>query len=274
MGIHIQRLVAVVSVAALAGSLYAATPVPVSAATTTCEYISTNHRVKVSAGNGATIRRDIADRIRVNEVQCGGVATVFNTDSIVVLAGAGTQFVTIYLDQGGFKPGFTDEPGSSDEIEISVSLGGDGDSVQIYGSDGLPDHLVVGKSTGFGVLGKVNLNADETTGIDADLTYIVGVEERIILGRGGQDVISGMGGAGTGDPADFLLKISGGPGSDETTGGSAGDSLIDNQGTDIIKGGPGPDFIDTADGTSGDQVFGGLGNDTCDVDPRDSVSSC
>jgi len=242
----------------------------------TCDYTQSDHKVKIvmTGGSNALIRRDIADRIRVNDVQCDRMATVYNTDTIYVFAGAGTQFVTFSLSQGGFKPGFTDERGTSDEIEISVSLGPDPDSLHIYGNDPYVDHIRIGKSTGFAVLGKINLNSNEATGIDADLTMIIGVEERIVLGRGGDDDISGAGGAGTGDPADFLLKLSGGQGDDQITGSAVKDSLIDHDGADVIQGLGGPDVIDVADGNGGDQIFGGSGDDLCNFDAGDSVTNC
>jgi len=244
-------------------------------APTTCEYIASKHRVKVNASNSASIARTANGHITVNSAWCGRQATVFNTDSIVVLSGAGTQFVVLYLDNGGFKPGFTNEPGSTDEIEISVSLGGDSDSFEVFGDDSATDNIVVGKSSAFAALGQMNLNADETTGIDADLTMIIGIEERIVFGRGGADVISGGGGAGTGAAADFLLKLAGGNGGDEVTGGAVHDSIVGGDGPDVLKGGGGPDFIDSADGVSGnDQIFGGGGSDTCNADNGDALTSC
>ncbi len=242
---------------------------------TSCEYIASKHRVKISAPAGASIARGANGHINVNGAWCGRTATVFNTDSIVVLSGAGTQFVVLYLDNGGFKPGFTEEPGNSDEIEISVSLGGDGDSFEVFGSDTATDNIVVGKSSGFAVFGKINLNADETTGVDADVTMIIGIEERIVWGRGGPDVISGAGGAGTGDPADFLLKLAGGNGGDDVTGGAVVDVINGGDGPDVLKGAGGPDKIDSEDGVTGnDQIFGGPGSDTCNFDSGDAITSC
>ena len=244
---RLMRRLATTTVVAVLLLIWTGSPVmagPGPPAPTTCEYKSSNHRVKVSASSGASISRSANGHIKVNGAWCDRKATVNNTDLIVVLSGAGTQFVIINLDNGGFKPGFTDEPGTSDEIEISVSLGGDSNSLDIYGSDTTADNIIVGKSSGFAVMGKMNLNADETTGVDADLTLIIGIEERIVLGRGGADVVSGGGGAGTGDAADFLLKLGGGNGGDTLTGGTVGDSIIGGDGSDVLKGAGGPDFIE------------------------------
>jgi Ca2+-binding RTX toxin-like protein len=264
--------------AALAATLMASVqlvsaPEPAAAATT-CDYTASNHKVRVVlSGGGGWISRSIGDHIMVNNVWCDGVATVYNTNTIVVLGGAGTQILGIHLDYGGFKPGFTNEPGTSDEIEISVSLGGDSDSLNIRGS-GVGDNIVVGKSSGFAVLGRMNLNAYETTGVDADLTLIVGIEEIVLYGKGGNDTISGAGGAGTGDAATHMLKIAGDDGADTLTGGAVGDKIGGGQGTDVMKGGAGPDWLDAQDGAGGDSVYGGTGADTCVLDAGDSATSC
>ena len=239
-----------------------------------CTYTGSDHKLKFIAPDGGAFSRDDNGRIKFNGVwSCR--ATVTNTDRIVILSGAGTQFVALYLDNGGFKPGFTNEVGTSDEIEISISLGGDSDSLSVYGNDSAADNIVIGKGSGFGALAKMNLNAGEATGIDADLTLVVGIEERIVLGRGGTDTISGAGGAGTGDPAEILLKLGGGNNGDEVTGGAVGDSIIGGNGPDVLKGAGGPDKIDSMDGVNGnDQILGGNGSDTCTFDSGDSITSC
>jgi Ca2+-binding RTX toxin-like protein len=240
----------------------------------TCEYKASNHRVKVIVNYFADIKRTIGDHISVNDVWCGRVATVYNTDSIVILGGADDQAVSLHLDYGGFRPGFTDEPGASDEIEISVSLGGDADTVQIYGG-GADSNIVIGKSSGLGVKGKMNLSYNETSGIDADLTMIIGIEQVIVFGEGGQDVISGAGGSGTGDPANFILKLAGGDGGDTVTGGAVTDSIIGGDGPDVLKGAAGPDIIDAIDTIHGnDAIYGGNGSDSCSYDVGDAVTSC
>ena len=240
----------------------------------TCEYIASNHRVKVIVNSSADIKRTIGDHIAVNGVWCGRVATVYNTDSIVVLGGANSQVVGVRLDYGGFTPGFTDEPGSSDEIEISVSLGGDNDTLQIFGG-GFGNNIVIGKSSGFAVKGKLNLNPNETSGVDADLTVIIGVEQVMVFAEGGQDVVSAMGGSGTGDPADFLVFLDGGDGGDALTGGAVKDLIAGGDGADVIKGGPGPDDLNSVDGVHGnDAIFGGNGSDSCSYDVGDTLTSC
>jgi Ca2+-binding RTX toxin-like protein len=139
----------------------------------------------------------------------------------------------------------------------------------------------------------VNLNAAETTGIDADITLLIGVERLRINGAGGSDNISGAGGAGTGDPFTLPMELTGTSGDDILKGGTAGDqlqggfdddtlaggggsdSLNGGDDADTLKGGGGPDFLHATDGVSGnDEVFGGKGADTCDADVGDTVTSC
>ncbi len=247
---------------------------PAAAITASCDYNSSNHRltIKLSGGGTKTLSRSSDGKILMGGAWCD-FATVTNTDRIVVLAGANFQFLFIDLANGGFKPGFTDEPGGSDEIEMSVSLGGGTDAVYIKGTDN-DDHIVVGKSSGYFVLGKINLNAAEATGVDADVTLILGIEEVVPFGYGGGDTISGAGGSGTGDTFASFMRIEGGNGGDTLTGSSVRDTIYGDAGLDVIKGLGGADELDALDGAGGDQIFGGNGNDDCLADPGDQLTSC
>jgi len=266
-------LVALTGSAALAAALLLGSVSP-AAALPTCDYSASDHKVTIVVDEVLHLRRNIADRITVNGAWCDGQATAYNTDRIAIFGGAGAQHIFIYMDYGGFRPGFTDEPGTSDEIEISVSLGGGADYLRFEGSE-LGEHITIGKSSGFGVQGRINLDANETSGIDADLTLILGVEEVAVFGNGGGDVISGLGGDGTGDAAPFALTLRGHNGADQLAGGAAGDSIIGGYGDDILKGGAGPDDINATDFVSGnDQIFGGGGADTCVADAGDFKASC
>ena len=82
-------------------------------------------------------------------------------------------------------------------------------------------------------------------------------------GQGGNDVISGQGDDGTGDPWGECdddgnpLTLIGGAGDDEIHGGSTNDTLIGGAGNDVIDGGG-----DTADDTLGAECeIGLLGRD-------------
>ncbi|HEY3071954.1 MAG TPA: hypothetical protein VGJ46_03985, partial [Candidatus Limnocylindrales bacterium] len=189
--------------------------------------------------------------------------------------GDGDQNVNLFWLGGGFQPGATNEPGDSDEIEISVSLGGGADSLYITDSDVAQDHFVVGQGSGMFAIGRINLNADETNGIDADLTLILGLETLTINGAGGGDTISGAGGFGTGESFTYPVAIYGNAGPDTLTGGSSYDYIEGGSEADIIKGGPGPDYLNSQDGVQGnDSVYGGTGADICVTDPGDSKTSC
>ena len=244
-----------------------------------CVYTDSNHKLKVTANFDNTnveLERSTSGAILINGFPCGGSPTVTNTDSVVILAGAGHQVVSIFVGGGGFKPGFTDEPGTSDEIEISVSLGGDTDTFAIIGDNtARGDKVVMGKSSGFAVQGRINLNPGESSGIDGDVTLILGIEDVFMFGRDGTDTLSADGGSGTGSPVEFPVIISGGKGGDTLTGGNAADHIEGGTGPDIIKGGAGPDVLNSADGTNGnDEVFGGSGVDACTIDPGDVTTSC
>jgi hypothetical protein len=271
-----RMVFATASAAALVGLLLAATPVAL-ASTATCDYTASNHKVKIVIhGAGSTnIQKNLRGKITVNGVWCEGKATATNTDQVTILAGDGDQEVDLSWLGGGFQPGATDEPGDSDEIEISISLGGGTDKLFITDLDVAPDNFVAGGSSGPFVVGQINLNAGETNGIDADVTIILGLEKLMINGAGSGDTISGAGGAGTAGEFTVPMELYGNQGPDTLRGGSAADKIYGEAGDDIVKGGPGPDLLYTIDGVSGnDAAFGGTGNDMCQVDPGDQKTSC
>ena len=271
------RLALAVTLAAVAMLQMGSTPVN-AAISWTCEYRASDHRMRLTASGAGTlvIGRD-GFRIMVNAKWCDKKASVTNTDQITVLAGAGNQVVQFqfgFSGDSGFVPGFTNEPGNSDEIEISVSLGGGHDKLSIVGAE-TADHIVLGASSGGFAMGRANLNAGEATGVDADLTMVIGIEEVEVIGGNGGDTISGAGGAATGEKVAFPLTVYGGNNSDLLTGGAAGDYLQGSYGSDTIQGGPGPDHIHATDGVDGnDTIQGGKGVDFCDTDAGDSESSC
>jgi len=241
-----------------------------------CTFSASKHKVKITihGDHNVELERGGNGTILVNSIPCVGSPGVFNTDSIAIFAGAGHQVVTIFLGNGGFKPGFTDEPGTSDEIEISVSLGGDNDLLALMGNTSA-DKITIGKSNGFAVQGRINLNSGEATGIDADLTMILGIEDFFVFGKDGGDTVSANGGAGTGGAAEFDVHLDGGKGGDSLTGGTQGDHLYGGPDADVLSGGAGPDNLDSTDGVHGnDQIFGGAGADSCTFDSGDSTTSC
>jgi Ca2+-binding RTX toxin-like protein len=274
--IRTQRALIAATLVASVQLLSVATPT--AGASVNCVYTASNHRIKVtiSGGGFVTLSRDSLSRIKVNGIWCDNAATVYNTDQINVFAGDGDQIVIVNTKQnGGFQPGFTNEAGSSDEVEFSISLGnGNADGVDLQ-SDSSSVHFVAGRSSGsFALLGRVNLNANEATGVDADMTLIVGIEQLVLVGSGGGDTFSGAGGYGTGESYTGRMRMFGNDGSDTLVGGAAADWIYAGAGADTLKGGSGADYLDSKDGTGGEQVFGGPGNDTCNVDAADLATSC
>lgn len=274
--------------------LLLATAVPVAVASSwTCDYFPSTDRVRVViTGSGQTSVLENGGQIWVNSTWCDNVATITNTDRISILAGAGDQELNINWNGQGFRPGVTNEAGDSDEIEFSISLGPGTDELYIS-LPSIPDTVRAGKSSGAYVAGRVNLNAAETTGVDADITLVVGIEGVSINGSGGNDILSGAGGAGTGDAFTIPLTLYGHIGNDTVTGGTASDTLEGADGNDILtggasgddinggpgsdtlKGGSGPDVLYAVDGVLGnDEVYGGTGVDTCLADRGDLKTSC
>lgn len=139
-------------------------------------------------------------------------------------------------------------------------MGGPYDSIAIYGSSG-PDVIRLGTKGGGGPANipvpRINLNANESSGVDHDVT-LLGVEKISILAYGGRDTVSGEGGAGTGEAATLPLFLNGGDGADVLTGGTNADALLGGSGGDTLKGGKGSDELKAEDGVAGnDSSFGG-----------------
>jgi Ca2+-binding RTX toxin-like protein len=205
-----------------------------------CSFDAVTHVVLVepSWDSPAVISRE-GDAVVVDGTPCGG-ATVHNTDAIRVAPRGGGVDASVHVSLvgGPLAPGFTDEPGGSDEIELSTTEADGGGAAGVRGSHG-PDEIVVGAAG-------VNLNAGETDGVDVDVIASDGVG---VDGDGGADMISLDGGAGTGDPRQGT-SASGGEGDDVLTG---------SPGHDLLEGGPGNDRLDGRD--DGDALSGGTGDD-------------
>ena len=105
-----------------------------------------------------------------------------------------------------------------------------------------------------------NLNADETAGIDADLTAGGCVRVRTMGGLG-SDVLRAGGGLGTGTAAHYNVTFYGHAGADILSGGAGGDALYGGPGPDTIAGGDGPDGVLWGE-DGNDRVSGGPGDET------------
>ena len=253
------------SVALLAALLIPLAPTPALAAAT-CSFNSTTNVLEINLGDDdlASLNRQ-GTNIRLQApgpvtVACtGGQPTVANTDDINITGSAGNNTLFIQLHRGFFAPGATDEPGGSDEIEITVDLLGGSDNFFLSGAPGER-----AMNLRAGALG-LNLNASERSGVDADLTV---AGEPYFQVSGNSDVlnvISGAGGAGTGGPFPAALDIRGLPRSAETLiGGAANDFIFAGDGNDLVAGGGGGDVI-KGEGGRDTVTYKGTGGATLDL---------
>lgn len=262
-----------VRIAAVVGSAVATLSLAGAAhgAWTGCSRSAATVTVTTDGSSSDTLSVGAGGAILANGAPCAD-ATTANTDSIQILdsvvpAGGAAPQVTIDLSGGPFAPGFTDEPGSSDEIEIHLELSGVAlPQLTIVGSSG-DDHVVAG------ALG-INLNADEPDD-DVDVTYNVAdsdlgnsILDRL-LGGGGDDQLSNAGGEGTGGAWPFSTPlIDGGPGNDTLSAGAEDAVLVGDSGDDWLRGGP-DDSDDLRGGPGFDRLEGGAGNDHLDGGPDD-----
>ncbi len=242
---------------------------PAEAAFQSCTYDPVTHRVTATFGSGltGTLSQSGAE-IRADGAQCGA-ATTANTETIEVIGDENdAEKLTISLAGGTFLGGFTNEPGTSDEVEIELDLKGPptADEVTVAGS-GSADHVTLGASgTGAAMTSAANLNANEADGVDADITSagFVGFQ---VDGAGGADVLSGAGGAGTGGNT-HSYRLLGGPGGDDLTDtwqsvpGPGNDTVrfpVADRGAVSYADAPAGIVVTLQDGTGGS--WGGATND-------------
>jgi Ca2+-binding RTX toxin-like protein len=213
--------------------------------------------------------------ITANGVPCGG-ATTSNTETIFVLAdnsGAGGSPASLTIDEGGgrFEPGVAGTASTVEtealglnEIEFVII---DVDNIDGIALDFLtilgnaaPDTINLGggllglsaddaeagppADAAIDEAGFINLNGDDDadifTGDDTTLKAIF----IAAFGRGGNDVLTAKGGAGTGGPVPLsfvslgfhTLTLNGGDGDDSLQGGDGDDFLVGGPGNDVIDG--------------------------------------
>src|SRR3954470_7466610 len=166
--------IAVGGVVATSAAIFAAP----AAADISCSYSAANHTVTANVtGPPPSGYADGIGRFG-NQITAGytsgplpfaqcGAGTVFNTDTVVVNISTSAE-VSPSIPTN-LAPGFTDEPGSSDEIEIIVNSGPSPDAIHFF-----PGFSTSGSNTirlgSSGTQQLVNLNAAEADGIDADVT--------------------------------------------------------------------------------------------------------
>lgn len=248
---------------------------PVAAVSVTCTRISAKLIVDMVGAGETVVSRNRGGTILIDGQGCSG-ATVTNIDYIRFNGDAADQSVQLKLDNGPFAPGFTNETGSSDEIEFYLYLGAGHSGMKIVAGAADDDIRFGYTQITAGYYPRINLNAAESSGIDADVYGTSDVFGMFVFGGAGADTISADGGAGTGDKwVDVGMKISGGNGADTLTGGLGGDSMIGGPGSDTLHGGQGDDALEADDGVSGnDTIIGGPGTDICWFDPGDIVTNC
>jgi Ca2+-binding RTX toxin-like protein len=237
-----RRLAAAIAVWALL--------LPPAEASATCAYDAASRVISVTVVDPTTFASNVfvvGSSIRADGQDCGG--TVTDTELVAIADGTsgGKAFISVPFD---LAPGYTDEAGGSDEIEIAVNLGGKRDVFGIRDSGATPKTVRLGAK-------QLNLNAGEGDGVDADVT-MTGVEELIIALGDGEDVVRGTGGAGTPTaPSTVDLDVSGGGGDDHLAGGDGFDELSGGGGNDVLRRSEG-----LASGGSGrDTLYAGPGDD-------------
>jgi Ca2+-binding RTX toxin-like protein len=240
-------------------------PVAASADTATCTYTAATHSAAIAvtpdtthAGTGIFIRQTDGDLMvtsGVTTTPCG-TATRTNTDTITVTGtGPASRGAIFRLGTSvPFGPGFTDEPGSSDEIEMSFdfSSGGRWYLTPSGTSSSVALDLALGGN-------QINLNAGEADGIDAD-AVVNGPYNVFVEGSFAADRILANGSAGTGgQPLAARMVASTSKGADLILGGKRGDDLSGGLDPDVIFGGRGKDSLKGEGGI--DRLFGQAGND-------------
>ena len=209
--------------------------------------LSMNHEiVTLSKGNASTLR--------ANGTACGSV-NMSNIETIYVDATGdmpGGVSDTLIIDEGGgrFEPGIGGPAEGTGLNEVEIVLCNEPEFVTILGNSaadtinvGAGDTLENGDAGEVesvcgdfadDEMGFVNLNGDA----DADVYMSTARTPPAIsvFGRGGNDVITGKGGLGTGGDSTDDLYLDGGDGDDSIQGGDGDDWLVGGAGNDTIDG--------------------------------------
>lgn len=211
-------------------------------------------------GSEALLIQNVGGNLRISapsfsDEYCGG-ATVTNVDSIAITGSVDSDYVLVYLDNGGIAPGASGES-TTPEIEISMDLDDGEDFVSIFGTS--VEDNVTGNAGGF------NLNGDT----DHNDVTAANVENHQVFPGGGDDLVN-MSNRGTSYP--FAVQVYGDEGNDTIVGSANGDLLVGQGGDDRLsglgggdnlQGGTGMDTIDGRDGA--DSIDGGADTDILDL---------
>jgi Ca2+-binding RTX toxin-like protein len=216
----------------------------------------------------------------------GGTPTVLNVDQIQYRTTNSAPFFD-YIGGKALAPGATPESSGS-EIEVLVEEEYEPAVLNVGGTGG-DDSIAVGLLSAHEIGVNTNAQADGSEP-DADFVLVAAHPSEAyvrIVGKGGNDTITGMGGPEFIGPAPAdRLALSGGLGNDTLIGSPHDDRLRGDTGNDVLiggkghdlmrigpgrdlaRGGPGPDRIEGYEEdleAAPDRVFGGAGNDTIDV---------
>jgi Ca2+-binding RTX toxin-like protein len=164
--------------------------------------------------------------------------------SVAITAATASSDQNVVLD---FLAG-TFGAGAKSKAGITIKLDGDGsngDVVAIRGTSGKDAFAAGATGVAAGAAGFA-INNDSYADID-----LVGVEKLSVSLAAGDDVFTGGGGSGTGNPYTGPLTVFGGADKDTLTGGNGADSVNGGDGDDTLTGGAGADALN-----------GDLGDDT------------
>ena len=211
------------SLVALIASASVLIALPAGAAAV-CTFDDPTATVTIAMADGDdTVVSRLGDAIAVDGVACD-IATVTNTDLIVVTSTGTPASLRIDLAGGAFAPGETAETDAADsEIEWQITLPPTA-NLRILGTPA-SDNLVIGTSG-------INLNGAEAAG-DTDVV-VTGTPSLFLIGLDGNDVLSVGGGSGTGTPGPIATLL----------GGAAGDLFLPGAIGSTFDGSDGPDAID------------------------------
>jgi Ca2+-binding RTX toxin-like protein len=225
--------------------------------------------VPVKAGETVFITTASDGTFLVNANQANGSPCASpNTYTVAFVESGATGVEKVIIDgvngwpmvKGTAKNGVT-TPG------MTLTMGA-GSSVKIRGT-AQNDKLICGSTYTGNTLNGSWCNVDGDAVADIKLT---GVNNVVVSGGPGDDVLSGGGGSGTGNALDRTIGFAayGGAGKDTLTGGAT-DNAPGGGGASVLNGGAGDDIFKQTALVAPDNMIGGPGNDTVDYSAR-SVS--
>ena len=227
----------------------------------------TQANVDLSGTPGSGTGDGAADTVTAFGTTGADHATVRARDGSVIVSGLGAQLRVTGAESTLDTVGVSTLDGD-DTIETGVGIpgpaavdidGGGGSDTVTY--SGTPQADTIALTPRAGAVATSDISGGGAAQVST------GVENLIVLGRGGDDSIT----AGNGLAGLTNLKINGGSGNDTITGGDGNDVLIGGPGDDVVSGGRGNDTAilgggqDTFvwnPGDGSDAVDGGSGQDT------------